>query len=137
MTRVQQQSQGIKKGNGSSHNKAVNNVIEFLRENNIDCYTEWYEQFILDFNRANKLRFDYGHSYDIACQKQGAHRFFFIEVDGEKHSKKSQQVNDGIAVKYANEVLKQEVFRLDKRECLGDKEDREVYLMRILWKVIK
>ena len=137
MLRVQHQSQATKKGNGSSHDKAVSNVISFLRENKIDCYTEWYEDFTLDFNRQNKLRFDYGHSYDIACQKQGGFRFFFIEIDGEKHSKNNQKINDGIAVKYANEVLKQEVFRLDKRECLGDKEDRELYLTRILWKSIK
>ena len=131
------QSETTKKGSGTTHDKAVKNVIKFLKENKIDCYTEWYESFILDFNRKNKLRFDYGHSYDIACQKQGAHRFFLIEIDGEKHSKNNQKINDGIAVKYANEVLKQEVFRLDKRECLGDKEDREVYLTRMLWRSIK
>lgn len=133
--KVQRQSESIKKGNGQTHDTAVKNVLAFLKENGIDCYTEWYEEFILDFNRQNKLRFDYGHSYDIACKK--GTRMFFIEIDGEKHSKNNQKINDGIATKYANQVLKVDVVRLDKRECLGDKEDVELYLMRALWKSIK
>ena len=135
--RQQHKSETTKYGSGATHNKAVKNVIEFLEANKIIWYKEWYEEFILDFNRENKLRFDYGHSYDLACQKYGGYRFFFIEIDGEKHSKANQKINDGIATKYANEVMKQEVIRLDKRECLGDKEDREVYFMRRLWKNIK
>ena len=133
--RSKYQSQTVKHGNGSSHDKSIANVLEFLKQNNVDTYTEWYEEFILDFNRENKLRFDYGHSYDIACKK--GIRMFFIEVDGPKHSKKNQQINDGIATKYSNEVLKTEVIRLDKTECLGDPEDVEVYLMRALWKAVK
>ena len=103
----------------------------------MEVYSEWYEPFILDFNRANKLRFDYGHSYDLAVRKNAYDRFTFIEINGEKHSKKAQKINDGIAEKYANEVLKQEVIRLDKRECLGDPEDRNVYFLRKLCGVIK
>ena len=130
--RQQRQSETVKKGSGSSHDKAVANVARFLRKKEVETYTEWYETFNPKFNAYNKLRADYGHSYDIVARKEKHHvaygPLYYIEIDGEKHSKTNQQINDGIAEKYIKEVLKHKIIRLDKRECLGDLEDRENYL---------
>ena len=134
--RYKTKSETTKRGSGETHDKAVTNVHNFILEQNnkIDVYKEWYLRFNAKFCAENNLRADYEHSYDMTI-KNGM-KTYFIEIDGEKHSKKGQQINDGIAEKYA-QSLGIQVIRLDKRECLGDKEDRDVYLMRKLWKYIK
>ena len=126
------------------HGQAVENVREFLKEHKVENMAEWYIKFNPKFNMKNKLREDYGHSYDIVLTKQITNQefkidqiFLFLEIDGEKHSKKNQKINDGIAEKYVQEFLNNNIIRLDKRECLGEKEDRNIYLMRMLWKYIK
>ena len=138
--RSKYKSETTKHGSGSSHDKAVANVARFLRTKGVETYTEWYETFNPNFNRLNKLRADYGHSYDIVARKEQWHvaygPLYYIEIDGEKHSKTNQKINDGIAQKYVTEGLKQKVIRLDKRECLGDKEDRENYFYNKLGELL-
>jgi len=87
-----------------------------------DVYQEWYQKFSDKFVKQNKWKKEPGHSYDLALVQLG--KIAFIEVDGEKHSKNNQKINDGIAEKYAKEELKAIMIRLDKVECNGTLEDR-------------
>jgi len=61
----------------------------------------------------------------------------FIEVDGKKHDKTQQKINDGIAEKYVKEFLKQDIIRLNKDECNGLPQDRDKYLRDKLKAYIK
>lgn len=133
--RVKHQSEGIKKGNGQTHDEGVNNVITFIKEHTDKLWVTWeyLVMFSSSFNRKNNLRSDYEHSYDIYIPDLA----LFLEVDGEKHSKTNQKINDGLAEKYVLEQLGGKIIRLDKRECLGDKADREIYFARKLGKHIK
>ncbi len=141
--RVQNQSAGIKKGSGKEHDKAVDNVIKFLEEhNNLQVYKEWYVRYNDDFVRREKIDWTPEHNYDIAVLFKDKPEQFFIEVDGESHGKpgirghETRKIKDGIAVKHANESGIS-VVRLDKTECLGDPDDRNIYLMQNLWRFIK
>lgn len=131
---VKHQSEGLKKGSGPTHDKAVQNVVVFLQKhiNELDIYTEWYEFFTPKFIKENKWKKEPGHSYDIVCQKTANYipygNRYYIEVDGEKHMNTEPKINDGIAEKYVTEELKGIIIRLRKDECLGDKQDRENYL---------
>ena len=139
--RSQRQSETVKKGEGKSHSEGVNNVIAFLVENlkEADVYRGWYETYPPYFCKKEKWNKHDGHEYDIAIKKQvgDLEKWYFIEVDGSGHDSKERQINDGIATKFAKDVKKIDVIRLSLTECLGDASDREIYLMRILWKFIK
>ena len=137
MNRIQRQSEGIKRGSGESHDKAVKNVVNFIKEQGeFDVYTEWYEFFNPKFIRENKWKKEPGHNYDIVCQRIANYipfgNRYYIEVDGPKHSNTEPKINDGIAGKYVTEELKGILIRLDKTECLGTKEDRETYFRQKL-----
>ena len=69
MTRIKHQSEGIKKGNPKDHDKGVANTQAFLHQVNLEEITEWYVSFTEKFNKQNKLRSDYGHSYDLFVYK--------------------------------------------------------------------
>lgn len=129
---VQRQSEGLKKGSGPTHDKAVENVVCFIKsQGEFDIYTEWVEFFSQKFIKQNMWKKEPSHSYDIVCQRTANYipygNRYYIEVDGEKHMHKEPQINDGIAEKYVTEELKGIIIRLRKDECLGDKEDRENY----------
>lgn len=128
---VQRQSEGIKKGNGPSHDQAVRNVVKFLREHECEVYTEWHEFWSSKFCKENKWKKEPGHSYDIVARRLVNDvpfgKQYFIEVDGEKHSHTEPQINDGMAEKWVTEELKQKIIRLPKRECLGTPTDRQIF----------
>jgi hypothetical protein len=77
-------------------------------------YTEYGRAFVIE-NKLEK-RFK-GHSYDIWTDKE------IIEIDDyQKHSKKNQMINDGVAGSYAIKYLKQWQFcRLQKEEIVDSK----------------
>ena len=142
---IQRQSEGLKKGSGPTHDKAVKNVVDFLRhQGHFDIYTEWVEFYSTNFVRQNKWKKEPSHSYDIVCQRlvstkdysipQGNR--FYIEVDGEKHGHTEPMINDGIAEKYVTEELKGIIIRLRKDECLGTKQDRETYFRQKLGELL-
>ena len=128
---VQRASEGIKKGEGTTHAKAVDNVIKFLSKRDCEVYRGWYEFWSQKFVRENKWKKEPGHEYDIVARRliEGVPfgKQYFIEVDGEKHSNTEPQINDGMAEKWVTEELKQKIIRLPKRECLGTPEDRTSY----------
>jgi len=133
---VQRASEGIKKGEGTTHAKAVNNVIKFLKRYECEVYRGWYESWSQKFVRENKWKKEPGHEYDIVARRIIADvpfgKQYFIEVDGEKHSNTEPKINDGMAEKWVTEELKQKIIRLPKRECLGTLEDRTSYFMEQL-----
>ena len=140
--RVQRQSEGFKHGNPEDHDQAVENVEQFLKkytDGKFIYIPEFTERFHPMFNRKEKLRSDYSHSYDLAVTTPYDinNPFLYIEVDGEKHSKKGQQINDGLAEKYVKTFLLREIIRLDKRECNGEPADVKQYLTKKLAKHIK
>ena len=128
---IQRASEGIKKGEGTIHAKAVNNVIKFLSQRDCEVYRGWYEFWSQKFVRENKWKKEPGHEYDIVARRliDGVPfgKQYFIEVDGEKHSNTEPQINDGMAEKWVIEELKQKIIRLPKVECLGTPEDRTSY----------
>ena len=139
--RSQRQSETVKKGEGKSHSEGVNNVIAFLVENlkEADVYRGWYETYPPYFCKREKWNKHDGHEYDIAVVRKTGdlERTYFIEVDGNSHDSKERKINDGVAEKFATEIKKAQIIRLSLTECLGDASDREIYLMRILWKFLK
>lgn len=140
--RVQRASEGFHYGNPPDHISAVKHVQKFLRAN---AQGEWLsipefvEHFHPKFNKKEKLRSDYSHSYDLAVVTPYDINtpFLYIEVDGEKHSKKAQQINDGLAEKYVTDFLKREIIRLDKDECNGTPADIKQYLKEKLANYLK
>lgn len=131
---IKYQSEGFHYGNPPDHDEAVKNVQSYLKSKGLFAVPEWYVKFNYKFNQANGLRSDYAHSYDLAVLKQMVTGGYpqdkcigFIEVDGFKHGKKNQKINDGIAEKYALEIMKLPTIRLSKVECLGELEDRTKY----------
>jgi len=142
LTRVQHQSEGFKYGNPPDHDIAVINVKHFLMKNELGKWLYWDEHVELydkEFIEKNKLRSNYAHSYDLAVSTpyNMEQPFLFIEIDGEKHSKTQQKINDGIAEKYVKEHLKQDIIRLKKEECNGLPKDRDKYLSDKLKAYIK
>jgi len=142
LTRVQHQSDGFKYGNPPDHEQAVINVKHFMIKNEMGRWIYWFEHLEIydkSFIEKEKLRRDYSHSYDIAVSTPHnmEHPFLFIEVDGEKHSKTQQKINDGIAEKYVKEFLMQDIIRLNKDECNGEPKDRDKYLSDKLKAYIK
>lgn len=144
--RQKYKSQTVKKGNGSSHDQAVENVKDFLVLNNRTVVAEWYQRFDYKFNQRNKLRDDYSHQFDLACfriidtfgkSSVVEELEFLVEIDGEKHSKKNQQINDGLVKKYVDEKIRVPLIRLDKRECLGDEPTRTIWLFKQFKKYLK
>ncbi len=139
---IQRASEGFKYGNPPDHEQAVHNVKNFLIKNAQGewvYWPEWEEKFYQQFCFINKLRLDYSHNYDLAVTTTfNINRpFLFIEIDGEKHSKKQQKINDGIAEKYVKEWLYRDIIRLNKTECLGEPKDRDKYLSKQLEKYIR
>ena len=128
---IQRASEGIKKGEGKTHAKAVDNVIKFLKHYECEVYKGWYEFWSQKFVRENKWKKEPGHEYDIVARRliDGVPfgKQYFIEVDGEKHSNTEPQINDGMAEKWVTEELKQKIIRLPKVECLGLESDRTSY----------
>jgi hypothetical protein len=134
--KYQRQSEIPKKGEGPSHKKGVQNVIDFINSNNpkIDVYRGWLVKYNPHFVRRENIDWTPEHEYDIAIKN--GFKYTYIEIDGSSHDSKTRQIKDGIAEKHARETGVQ-VVRLSLTECLGDPEDVELYLMRILWKIIK
>ena len=139
--RVQRQSEGFKHGNPTSHTTAVLNVIEFFLLNRKK--REWVprEEYLVRFNpkwcTKDRCRLDYSHSYDIAVLDSKVDPVVLIEVDGPKHSTQRQKLNDQRAERYADEILRVPVIRLDKIECNGVLKDRQQYLRKELKQFIK
>ena len=139
--RYQHQSDTPRKGNPNSHTTAVLNVIEFFLLNRKK--REWHaiEEYLVRYNpKWNKkegIRPDYSHSYDIAILDSKVDPVVLIEVDGQKHGTQRQKLNDQRAERYADEVLKVQVIRLDKIECNGLLKDRNQYLRKELKNFIK
>lgn len=117
---IQFQSEGLKKGEPVQHREARRIVEFYLETARGRAISSW--NFILfnpKFVREHKLenRFK-GHSYDIITQDE------VIEIDGmnTKHSKKSQQINDGIAESYIKEYHPEyKFYRILQEEITNDK----------------
>jgi hypothetical protein len=135
--KYQRQSEIPKKGEGKAHKQGVQNVIDFINAHSkADVYRGWWVKYNPLFVQREKITWTPEHEYDIAIQNKRTLKYLYIEVDGSSHDSKQRQIKDGIAEKHANETGVQ-VIRLSLTECLGDPEERELYLMRILWKFIK
>jgi hypothetical protein len=139
--RVQRASEGIKHGNPTTHTHAVINVIEFFllhrKKKDWHAIEEYLVRFNDKWNKKEGIRLDYSHSYDIAVLDNEVKPVVLIEVDGEKHRKQKQILNDQRAERYADEVLKTPVIRLDKVECNGLLKDRNQYFRKELVQYIK
>lgn len=123
-----------KHGNPPDHDLAEQIVSNYVEEKyshlRLVCWTELDIKFHHQFCERNHLRKDYRHVYDIVVSRDG-HMVGFIEIDGERHSKKQQKINDGIAFKYLRcQYPECWQLRLDKREVLGEKEDVLYYLKK-------
>ena len=166
--REKYKSQTIKKGEPDDHILAVELGVAFInkhRQTNTiraikDYYIRYPEKFI------QKMKFKDGefkeHVVDSVILEEldnGTEQpRLFIEWQGNldyktkyqgkplhvtrtKHSKKSQQKNDGIFQNYRDLYHPQaNIIRPLKEELFGtvdNEEDRELYLTRILWKSIK
>ena len=141
MVRFQRASEGFKHGNGTTHTTAVLNVIEFFLLNRKK--REWHaiEEYLVRFNpkwcKKDGCRPDYSHSYDITILDSKVDSVLFIEVVGPKHDINRQKLNDQRAERYAEEILKVPVIRLDKVECNGLLKDRTQYLKKELKQFLK
>lgn len=94
---VKYQSEGIRKGEPVQHRESRRFVQFYLEIKGRDCKPNTDVIFDPRFVQLHKLnkRFQ-GHSYDIITDEE------VVEIDGmnTRHSKKSQQINDGIASAY-------------------------------------
>ena len=140
--RVQRQSEGFHYGNNPEHEQAVATVEQFLKKYGQGKWIyipEFTERYNPKFIKQEKISTYPGHSYDLAVTTPFdiENPFLYIEVDGEKHSKKAQQINDGLAEKYVTDFLKREIIRLDKAECNGTPADIKQYLKEKLANYLK
>lgn len=120
---IQYQSQGIKKGEPSSHAKAVEYVSSFLRGRGW-IVGPHVVKFSEEYKKRHKIKYD-GHTYDIGFFSKGRGRGGWLVIrglieiggigDDTKHAKKAQKINDGVAEEYARTYYPDALFkRLNK-----------------------
>lgn len=148
--KVQHASDGFKHGEPADHEKAVQRVVRFWQKYGISHWKsirglgfQFDDEFIARHKIKQSSREFMGHAADIALfidkynHTKGyyeQHIKLIIEVDGERHSSKNVQINDGvfedyIETEYSGTV---KVIRLRKDELLGQTSDVEIYLKQEL-----
>jgi hypothetical protein len=131
--RVKSKSEAIKYGEPNDHKQALENLKAFWKEHSDLPYTwNYYIPFHETFIRKQKLkqsnRTEMGHEYDFVVfqnkvieDHQILMEYGFIEIDGEKHDKKNQKINDGVAEDFIHDLYPKAFFiRLNKKEVLGE-----------------
>jgi very-short-patch-repair endonuclease len=144
--RVQRQSEGLHKGEPFSHRLAVTRVIRFWNKYGISTWQvirglgfPFNDEFIARQKIRRCNREFMGHAADISMfvdrynHTKGyyeQHIKLIIEVDGERHSSNTVQINDGIFETFIEEEYSGtvKVIRLRKDELLGNTKDVEEYL---------
>ena len=147
MGRVKSKSEAFKHGEPESHKQALNNLIAFWKKHSTHPYSyNYFLKYDIRFIKKQKLtsgnRTSDGHEYDFVAftnkvieDHQILMEYGFIEIDGEKHDKKNQKINDGIAEDFIHDLLPNAFFiRLKKSELLG--EDANVYMAKELSNVL-
>ena len=144
--RVQRKSDCFKYGNPKDHTQAEYKVMDFVKQQSKDkywCSNEFALPFDKEFNKKEGIRSNYGHTYDIVVYDQDCNYKAFIEIDGEKHKKKTlgthqQELNDQLAFRYLQEKFpKVKRFRLKKVEVNGEEADRQKYLKKELRRLLR
>jgi len=143
---VKSKSEAPKYGEPISHKQAVKNLVEFWRKNSkFPCSYNYYIQFNEAFIRKQRLRdgnrTEMGHEYDFVAFKtedvmdtQILKEYGFIEIDGEKHDKKNQKINDAVAEDFIHDLYPKAFFiRLKKAELIG--EFANIYMAKHLYNV--
>lgn len=149
--RAKHASNGWKYGDtNKDHVEAVKRVISFWNKFGIniwrpitDLNIRFNDQFVKRHKLKDSTREYFGHYSDIAFilerydHEGGYYKQeikLIIEVDGERHSSKQVQINDGIFEQYIQETYNDtvKVIRLRKEEVLGQTSDVEIYLKKEL-----
>lgn len=131
--RVKSKSEAFKHGEPDDHKQALQNLRVFWKEHSTHPYSwDYYIPFNEAFIRKQKLRqsnrTEMGHEYDFIVfenkvieDHQILMEYGFIEIDGEKHDKKNQKINDAVAEDFIHDLYPKAFFiRLKKKEMLGE-----------------
>lgn len=126
-------SEAPKHGEPDDHIEARENLIKYWRKHSEHpCSYNYYIPFDEAFIRKQKLkqgnRTEMGHEYDIVLftnedvmDVQIQREYGFIEIDGEKHDKKNQKINDGVAEDFIHDNYPRAFFiRLKKVNLIGE-----------------